>query len=93
MPGKEVAGTTPEAQAIDFPPSSRLPTLCPALPPPADAILGNGSGIDYERQRYARALTAASGSSSGSSGAAAAAVLEAAPLTAAWMRQVVREVC
>lgn len=72
------------------------------LPCPADAILGNGSGIDYERQRYARALAATTTTTSSGSGAGAGqesssdggveAALEAAPLTAAWMRQVVAEV-
>ena len=61
------------------------------MPWPADAILGTGSGIDYERQRYSRALAATSGGGGGS-GSGPAAALEAAPLTAAWMRQVVREV-
>lgn len=67
-----------------------------------EAILGNGSAIEYERQRYLRALqqpgepSSAGGSEGGSSGsggsAAAEAVADAFPLTAAWLKETLQQV-
>lgn len=67
--------------------------------------MGSGSGIEYERQRYARALQAASAAAAAAAGeggaagaaseaedAAAAVVAEALPITAAWLRQTLLEV-
>lgn len=85
---------------------SAAPLLCPSLPvlPAAEAILGSGTAVEYERQRYARALQAAgaAGVAAAEGGtansirepehAAAAAVKEAMPITAAWLRQTLVEV-
>lgn len=67
-----------------------------------EAILGNGSAIEYERQRYLRALqqpgepSSAGGSEGGSSSSggstAAEAVADAVPLTAAWLKETLQQV-
>ncbi len=67
-----------------------------------EAILGNGSAIEYERERYLRALRqpaegGAGGSSSGDTGspgssAATEAVADAFPLTAAWLKETLQQV-
>lgn len=65
-----------------------LPAACLIPPPPipAEAILGDGSAIEYERQRYQRALQPPAGSG------AAPAPADAFPLTRAWLGEVLQQV-
>lgn len=82
--------------------TAHLCYLSSATQLPAEAILGNGSAIEYERQRYLRALqqpgdsSASGGSSSvastGSGSAAAEPVADACPLTVAWLKETLQQV-
>jgi hypothetical protein len=52
-------------------------------------VLGSSGGIDYERERYARALAAAPG---GDGGSGMDAVVKVFPVTHSWLRGVLQQV-
>lgn len=57
----------------------------------AEAILHGGSGVEYERARYARALAVAAGGEDSAEAAQAPSVADLLPITHAWLKQVLQE--